>query len=240
MVLAILIHAASTGYANNTWFLPGDAFFYARLSQDDARHIQLHESPTFSYGNHWNGGFGCGTIGYGKIRVRNMPKASRRAVLDAYMAFKQEVFADPNLERQMSVFVYPKEYDWRKRGLGLQYNEDWVEESVVRGAGRDHVRLESFVEAPDLIVQNWRDSTLVSPLGADLPPLRKEPESNPTDTAVEIDYDKVQLLIIPNRDFEKYLRRTDGIAVIQIVGDTRATFVQSKGKWEQKSSPEMF
>ena len=231
---ALLIATNQTLHANNTYFLPGDAFFYARLDLESAQKLAESESPVLSYGNHWNGGFGCGHIGYQNIELSKMSVDTKTAIVDAYRQLKDEIKKDANLGGKMSVFVYSTQYDWKKYGLGLQYNENWGTESVAFGTSRDHVRLESFVERPSLLMQNWRDSTLVAPLPTKNPELPDGHKQAWTKTPASIACSKCRILIIPSRDFDSYVAPSNGLELIEISNGKLTRFARTNGEWKSK------
>jgi len=224
---------SSLSLANNTYFLPGDAYFYIRLDLESAQQLTNSKSPILQYGSHWNGGYGCGQIGYQKIELTNMSADTKSAIVDTYRKFEKTVNDDPNLSGgQISVFVYSDEYDWGKFGLGLQYNENWVDESVAFGVSRDHVRLESFVTKPNSIMQNWRDSTLIAPLPAVCPTLPNGHKQAWTKTPVKIDLAKCKIVILPNRDFDSYVTPTNGLQLIEISDGKLTRFERTNGEWK--------
>tara|TARA_R110002049_G_scaffold309081_1_gene516671 strand:+ start:1332 stop:2051 length:720 start_codon:yes stop_codon:yes gene_type:complete len=232
--VALLVAGTQSLYANNTFFLPGDAYFYARLDLESAQKLADSESPILPYGSHRNGGFGCGYIGYQNIELANMSDATKAAIVDAYRQFQDEISGDANLGGKMSVFVYSKEYDWKKYGLGLQYNENWVAESVAFGASRDHVRLENFIEQPSSLMQSWRDSTLVAPLPTNNPKLPNGHKQAWTETPISIDCSKCRILIIPNRDFDSYVTPTNGQELVEISDGKLTRFTRTNGEWEPR------
>ncbi|QDU53080.1 hypothetical protein [Gimesia panareensis] len=231
MFVILLWMPATHAYANNTRFLPGDAFYYIRLNLKEIQKFQSVESPLFAYGNHWNGGFGCGYWGFDELQLLQMPAETRRALLETYRELQPEIEKNENLLGKMSVFVYNKDYDWQKYGLGLQYNENWLDESVDLGMSRDHARLESFVEKPSSINQNRKYSKEIPALKVKLP---KRPRDKPlswTAHPVRLNCAQCQLLIIPDREFDHYVHPRDGLKVIRIVDGKRSVFHCSKGKW---------
>ena len=231
---ALLMAASQTLHANNTYFLPGDAFFYVRLDLEASQKLADSKSPILPYGSNWNGGFGCGHIGYQNIELTNMSDTTMKAIVNSYRKFQDEINRDANLRGKMSVFVYSKEYDWRKRGLGLQYNENWVPESVAFGASRDHVRLENFVAQPSSLMQSWRDSTLVAPLSTSNPKLPDGHKQAWTKTPVSIEGSKCRILIIPNRNFDSYVTPANGLELIEITDGTLTHFIRTNGEWKPK------
>lgn len=235
VVAAVLtLCAASGASANNTFFLPGDAYFYTRLGSDEIEKLKGVDAPIFTYGSHWNGGFGCGFIGYQKLQILEIPAEVQAALKVAYEKFRSDISERDDLQGKMSVFIYSADYDWQKRGLGLQYNERWVDESVRFGFGRDHLRLESFVIAPNAIVRNWRDADLVSPLNAQCPVLPADHTQAWSKSPVEMEAKNAKLLIIPNRDFDDYVETfpEEGLEVIEIADGKLTHFVSVDRRWQ--------
>ena len=87
--LVIVGFGCSVSLANNTFFLPGDAYFYVRLDLESARQLTDHESPVLDYGSHWNGGYGCGHLGYEKIDLTSMSAATKE--VRAWSAVQREL-----------------------------------------------------------------------------------------------------------------------------------------------------
>jgi hypothetical protein len=213
-VIVFSLSSASV-LANNTRFLPGDAFFFTRLSKQEIIALQKTDSPTFEYGNHWNGCYGYGIIGYSTLRIKNFSVETRAALRDAFKRLETDLekgsFDDPE-KKLMSLFVYSKDYPWIKHGIALQYNEDWVEESTAFYPNftndssfiYNSLRLESFMGSKRLL-RNWRNSKIIKPLGATCPKLPKGHSGIWSKTPVEIDAAKCKFLIIPKRNFEDYL-----------------------------------
>ncbi|MEM9413304.1 MAG: hypothetical protein AAGA30_19500, partial [Planctomycetota bacterium] len=169
-----------------------------------------------------------------KIELARMPNATKSAIVDAYRHFQDEIEENPSLSGKMSVFIYSIEYEWKKYGLGLQFNENWVSESVGFGAARSHVRLESFVEYTSSVSKNWRDSALVAPLPTENPELPVGHKEAWTKTPVSIDCSKCRLLIIPNREFDSYVSPSNGREILEISHGKLTRFVRTNGEWEPK------
>jgi hypothetical protein len=69
----------------------------------------------------------------------------------------------------MRVLFYPRDFDFRKFRLGLQYNEKWVDEAIKFGHRREHLRLCELIDDKDAIIESWRDATQVGSFEAVLP-----------------------------------------------------------------------
>ena len=179
-LLIILLSLSCThpaAYANNTLFLPGDAFFFTRLTIAEIEALQDIESPILRYKNHRDGG--CGTFGFQFLKIINMSTGEKENLAIAYKSLHDVL--DTNLDgaKTLNVLVYNRDYAWEIYGIGLQYNENWADETATFGAVRRHLRLESFIldretERPLFVERNWRDSQLVPALSTTSAPLAEQ------------------------------------------------------------------
>jgi len=140
-VVALTACLCSKSQANNTYFLPGDAFFYLRLDEVEVAKLPQVKSPEFLYGNHWDGGYFCGYIGFKKLKILNMSQNMTKGLVKAFARFKSQLNPDGLSDKRISVFVYNKDYDWKKHGIGLQYNEKWTAETLRFCYNPDHAKV---------------------------------------------------------------------------------------------------
>ena len=250
--ISVILLLASSVSAHNTYFLPGDAFFFSRLDADDLQQLQTTSSPIFQYGNPFNGAAGCGYIGYEKIELHEMDKATKDSLVKSYRTFEKEIEAgleklsarassgkgqfksDTILKPEINVFVYSAEYDWKRFGIGIQYNENWLDESISFGTKHEHTRLNAFSSRS--IVNNWRDSKLVEPLSVECPKLPaehgKDFPMSWSKTPTRMAASKCRLIVIPNRDFDSYsLLPKDGARIIEIFDGKMTLMAQKDGEW---------
>jgi len=231
--ILIVLLCVCTSFANNTHFLPGDAFFFARLDLQSARNLKGAESPILRYGSPFNAAAGCGYIGYEKIELTNMGAATKSALLDAFAQFENEPKPDGETNAQLSLFIYSKGYDWKKHSIGIQYNENWVDESLSFGTIQEHTRLGSFSE--ESIMVNWRDSALVDSLTAECPELPaghgKEFPMSWSQTPIRITADECVFIIIPNRNFASYVHPKNGLELIEILDGKLTFFRRDNHEW---------
>ena len=137
-IAALVLLLASPAYGNETYFLPGDAFFFVRLDQDSTLMLKDQKSTILQYGSKSNGALGCGYIGYKQIELTNTSAMTKTALVNAFGQFKNEMDDDlktqlvapkggfgapqpPKLKAKMNVFIYSSDYDWKKHGIGIQY-----------------------------------------------------------------------------------------------------------------------
>ncbi len=86
---------------------------------------------------------------YDDVRKHEEPRFRKVPLSDGTIAFEEE--------RDVFVFVYNRDFDWRERRIGLRYNEDWPRQC---GYYRD------FIKKPDVVSDDWRYSREVIPLKA--------------------------------------------------------------------------
>ena len=186
-IIALMIVFSSTALGHNTYFLPGDAFFFTRVDQRVLTELESAESPVLQYGSPFNAGMGCGYIGYSTIQLEEMSDETKAALVKSYQQFETEIkdrllaesqpnsggFGSPETAArvEINVFVYSADYDWKEHGIGIQYNENWADESVAFGVKRKNTILSAF--SPYTVALNWRDAELVEPLGVECPELPK-------------------------------------------------------------------
>jgi hypothetical protein len=229
---------AETAFANNSWFLPGDAFFFVRISKSNLIKIQKQKSPVFHYGNPGGagvaGGAGCGHAGYPDLRIVGMPQSMKSQLLECYKKFESQLLLDfDNKHRPFFFFIYNEEYDWKKNGLGIQYNEDWVKQTVKFGYSREHVRLESFT---NLTMIAWRDSPIVPGLRAFVPPIRNVKDSRGAVprrvSGPVILTNKYKILFTPRQNLSDYFPYPkSGLKLVEITSKGMTTYVRKDKNW---------
>ena len=199
----LLLLAALPCWANNTLFLPGDAYFPTILTEDKVKSLQTERDPVFDYRKPLSirGGFLCGYAGYGNLEFTAMPDEFKHGLRDVYHLLRRrfpkkieiidesrEVETDEGdlvdvptgkkLQVEIngfSLLFYNTSFDGDRHRLGVRYNEDWVRETVVFGYKKEHVRLDSHVRSPHAVVVNWRDAGEVERLTTEMPQLAQEP-----------------------------------------------------------------
>ena len=236
ILITFAMFAPSPSIANNTYFLPGDAFFFVRLNKGVAKQFGASDSTVLPYGNPFNGAAGCGYIGYEKIELTNLTPDVKQSISNAFSRLETEAMGDPKMDGNICMFIYSDKYDWKRFSIGMQYNENWADQAVTFGTIRDHTALACF--SSDSVMRNWRDSSLVSPLPADCPALPdghgKDFPMPWTKTPVKIDANDCCFILLPNRDFDSYINPTNGINLIEIANGKVTNFEWDNGKWQSK------
>jgi hypothetical protein len=197
-VALVALCGARPVVANNTLFLPGDAFFHTVLTEDHLKELPAQENPRFGYGRPELGRAGCGYAGFAELEFTKMPRDFKANLRRAYYGLRKErskIVAlvddaktakppskfpyyprpdrpDRKVQQELngfSVFFYNESFDFTRHKLALRYNERWVEETEAFGYKREHIRLETFVFTRHAILEEWRDAKHVEALKVDCP-----------------------------------------------------------------------
>ena len=197
IVLLVTATWACAGNAHNTFFLPGDAFFHTVLTEEVLNRIENQKNPVFTYSRpRFLANSLCGSAGFSKLEFRGMPVKFKKQLREVYNNLRESVpkrieitdeiiwkkgdigdvavKTGTQINRELngfSIFVVNADFNLAKHILGLKYNEDWADQVTAFSHDRNHVRLESFIQTPEAIAVDWRDSQLVAPLSTECPPI---------------------------------------------------------------------
>ncbi len=218
LAIAILLATISQSFANNNYFIPGDAFFYVEIEKSEWEDFKSGKLSTLDYDRPDHLPFMlCGYAGYQKLDIANLPKEYRAGLVQAVEAMKEnyptkiieidhgqpKFFGSPSgIEKKeinkIRIFVYNKAFDFAKFRVGLKYNESWPESAIALGHQKDHFQFDFFVNTPKGITESWRMGCEVSPLDVDLPPAAKGFIKTP----IKLDADKIKFLVAPPKSLE--------------------------------------
>jgi len=179
----LLAALVSVVHANNNSFLPGDAFFSTSLTAVDTARFKADPGspPVFTYrAFDGDGGTFCGFAGYENARIPCVDEAFLANLRRAYKSIRsyearQLVERTENGKTTLvetnpvRVFFYPQSFDFPRFTIGLQYNENWVEETAKFGHRPEVVRIGYMVDDPNAIADAWRDAAIIPPLDVTLP-----------------------------------------------------------------------
>ncbi|MBC8289453.1 MAG: hypothetical protein H8E37_03960 [Planctomycetes bacterium] len=225
-VVAVL--GGSSAQAANQYYMPGDAFFSAVLTEDVLDRIAKEEHPVFDYDRpEFLPRMLCGYAGFSRLKFVKMPKEMKENLRKSYAELRKdypkqieirpetrtkrtkdegdiEVPTGRDLHIEINgfrVLFYNADFDMKKHRLCLKYNEQWADEFAAWGHKRSSAQLETFVPTPEAIVTDWRDGALVDPLSVTLP------DRSPKNIRVPIQVKKgVIAIVIPVNDFERIYR----------------------------------
>jgi hypothetical protein len=195
-IVAAVLCGASLG--NNNLFLPGHAFFPTTLTAEQA--AGLNADPTnpsiFEYSS--LGGYEeafCGYAGYARAKIPSLDEPFVANLKRAYARLREyeprqltETARDGQKKlvetNPMRVLFYRHDFEFPKFRLGLQYNENWAEETMKFGHPPRQFVLCCLIDDADAIMESWRDSTEVPGLEATLPDVELQPVPETTEPVV--------------------------------------------------------
>jgi len=214
-VISLLITAPCL--ANNSYFIPGDAFFYCEIDLSEWNQLQSGQLNFLEYDRPEEMPvFFCGYTGYRKLDLSNLSTHFRRQLLTAIASMKKRYPSEiRELEREendvpdtsgvekketnkIRVFVYNESFDYSKFRIGLKYNESWIDYATQRGFKREHFQYDFFVPTVQGITESWRMGSAVPPLYVNLPSSNQDSIS----TAMKFDASRVMFLVCPPVSFE--------------------------------------
>lgn len=261
-VFIALAYLANTTTAQNTGFLPGDAFFHAVVTESSVDRMGAEKEAVLDYmrPESEDSSF-SGYAGYWKLRL---PAGSQAMVRNLQRAYKDIRFSVPKEMREyrtapgtsklraaseiietngLHVFVYNADYDCHRYALGLRYNESWVEDTALFGPNPKWVRLEVFVDDRSAFSADWRDAREVRKLGVACPAIpdqarRKELGTGNAriDAPLEV-INPVQLIVLPPGRLEPYFRKKNGAYFFSITSGAVKIHRMEKGEWTASDWP---
>jgi hypothetical protein len=243
-VVAFLVFG-STCQGNNNLFLPGDAFFPTKLTKVDIEALQKKkpEERTFNYSSFggYPGTF-SGWAGYDNATIPAVDDAFATNLATVYNRVREynnrelvEQVRGEKIElietNGIGVLFYPPEFKFPGDVLGLQYNENWVAETVKFGHKAAHVRLCCLIDDRAAVERSWRDAAIIPALKAKLPNVLLKPV--PVTTEPVIVQGPVKAIVI-GPDSPKDLFRLGDVDFRQVYivdskGITELTF--EEGAW---------
>jgi hypothetical protein len=175
----------------DTFFLPGDAFFHTRLTEEIVNQIRDNQRTRLGYAR-LSGCASRGSAGYGYLEFNAVPDYLKEGLYDAYWWVRScsparfrdlrdiqldeatgvlKVSARPQVVEELGVstFFYNSEFDFRQHWLGLRFNESCFREVERFGFRRGNIDLDEFFSTPEALAHNWQMAELVGPLNVTLP-----------------------------------------------------------------------
>ena len=218
LAISILLVTVSPSFANNNYFIPGDAFFYFEIEQSEWEDFKTGKLSTLDYDRPDDLPFMlCGYAGYQKLDIAKLPKEYRARLVRAVETMKEKYptkimeidhgepkfFGSPSgIEKKeinkIRIFVYNQAFDFAKFRVGLKYNESWPESAIALGHQKNHFQFDFFISTPKGITESWRRGSDVKPLDVKLPPLEKGFVKTP----MKFNPDKIKFLVAPPKSLE--------------------------------------
>lgn len=241
--IAVLLFAAPSSYGSNNYFLPGDAFFHATLTQKNLDSLTKQKMPRvvdYSFQDTFEGAF-CGYAGYSRARVPAMDdkfvanlkwtydhirEMNGRELRESRTANGVELYETNGLH----MFLVREDFDLSdsRLQLGLKYNENWIEETT---KFVDHARLCCFVDTAEAIEACWVDGPRYPGLEVKLPADKPE-AGHPIDNPVEIQ-GKVKAIIMPAGPLKPYFQRDEDCFIYVVTEKEVVKYWVDGHKWKE-------
>lgn len=210
-VVAALL-AGRTASAVNTAFVPADAFFHSVLYDEWFKEVDGPMSFRYVMPADYEGAL-CGYAGFGTLEVTGDTSALRKSLRDVYDVARDSPGIDgPN---DLHVFIYGRDFNVN-RGVGLKFNEDWMDEippqkpNAFAPDGVSGVYI-PFADSREAVFRDWKLSKSVGPLPIE-PPESPVVWGKPVEEPVRIPADRVQMIVIPTADLEPYAVPKRGVS----------------------------
>lgn len=245
IVLALFVAGVSQA---NVFFIPGDAFFPSKLTEEVVRAANEDRQPlALGYELPLRfAGFG-GYGGFGQLEIRGLNKDMAHAIRDIYDDLRKTnpkrliVWRNEDGEEQSSetngfhFFVYPKDVDWEQQRMGLKYNEDWMNlpEEAVAGPDRawivdketnkplNHaVSYNSLVGTWKSVAEDWQYAKLFPRLPVEVPQgISWGLMEDFVAAPVTIEANQIQLVILEEKSLKSYYARKPSCEFYSITDD---------------------
>lgn len=234
--------------ANNSYFIPGDAFFYFEIDQKEWKALTNGELTSVDYDRPEEMSFTlCGYAGYKTLDLSGISERFRGELIDAVSSVKKmypttiveidhgkpTFFGAPSgIEKKeinkIRVFVYNASFDLSKFRIGLKYNESWSDTAVRMGFKKDHFRYDFFVPTPEGIAESWRMGSSVAPFTVALP----DSERGYVVAPMTCDPAKVQFVVCPPIPLDAlcFPSRDKTIECVAVSQDGRLTLTNNTSK----------
>ena len=254
--IGVYVSLALPCFANNCYFIPGDAFFYFEVDQAEWEDLESGKLSIMDYDRPEGMPFFlCGYVGYEKLDIGNLPDEYRAQLIKAVGMMKEKFptkvieidHGEPNLfgapsgieEKEINkirIFVHNNSFDFSKSRIALKYNESWPEFPVKLGHTKKHFRYDFFVPSAKGIAESWKMGADVNPLAVTFP----DSDRGYVTIPMKIDPTKIKFLICPptsltslcfpprDIDFECFVVSQDGIVSLSNDKTRRSVWIQTK------------
>ena len=241
-------------------FMPGEAFFSSRLtedslaelkqSQDGVRFVRWRGSPILS------GGLG-GFAGFSRLALAGMTQDDVDRLQRLYIRLRHDYPKEVVIETDergavvtqeelngFHLLVYNRSFDPVTFRIGLKYNERWMSlpESAVgpphTGSffrGVPAVVYYPFVRGSDAIIADWKDAANVEPLKVKAPEgvfwARTGPEN---DAAVAGDFADLQFIIVADGELDYVFEQKPAAEFWRVQGSEIHRFWREDHQWHSE------
>jgi hypothetical protein len=188
-LLAWLHLSGGDAHATNVYFMPGDAFFHTRLTEDAVSSLAgeagtatlAYERPSpFSF---------CGYAGFPSMQIQDMDPGTVRSFKELYADLRRQypkqiqimtTTTDTGIDvvtqeiNGFHLLVYSSDFDVQRFRLALKYNEDWHSPPIAAVGTRGWLIMparsyDPFVKTHEAVVEDWRNAGNVPGLPVEVP-----------------------------------------------------------------------
>lgn len=252
-LVGFVAHAAVQA---NVAFMPGDAFFHAKLTSDfveslpkDGGNLTLVYSPV-----PMAGGFG-GYAGFERMEIKGVPARMTSALRGLYRKLRRDyakivrVNVDANGKEVAKetngfhLFVYNRDVkwklEWHDQKIGIKYNEHWTDlppEAITPSESRPSgffggpaIEYESFIETYAAVVEDWENARRFPELKVDIPKGIPWGLTGPEIMEpVSVDAKNIQLVICPDDSLKLYFQRKRDVEFFAVTVEGVKRFTWTK------------
>jgi hypothetical protein len=232
---------------NVVQFFPGDAYFYAALSEDIVNSLPKDGGAiTLEYDVH-DEAFGS-TAGFGFLRIERASPKLTQHVRSMYRDYRKDVprvlkphkyYANKDGSPLMvevntpHLFVYNSDVDWSLQRIAVKYNENWPHLPATafqpperekrwgffgwNGHAEDY---QPLVKSYEAVVDDWGNARRFKPLKVQVPKnVAWGVFGEPIKVPVVVSADDVQLVVTTSDNYEKYFLRQPKLTFYRITKD---------------------
>lgn len=223
-MLVSLVFTSGHARAHNNQFLQGDAYFSAELNQQTIVTAKQKDGVKFAYRGYRSVMMFCGYMGYQNLSITDKEGKYHEVLRQAYATIRKAYPAEPLEEgfdgervepNPIKVYFYNKTYDENELGVGLRYNENWVQD---QGGDGKHARYDSAVNARWSVVQDWKLGDKVPALGVKGYDRKKVMKANMgVAEPVRIASSDLKAVLIPDAMVTEVFERIQGVEFYVLV-----------------------
>tara|TARA_E500000305_G_scaffold111930_2_gene129511 strand:+ start:199058 stop:199903 length:846 start_codon:yes stop_codon:yes gene_type:complete len=229
------------------YFLPGDAFFNTVITEEVLK--KLDKDPDYAFEDNRDG-FNLYNSGYQRLSLGKQNRNLAKQIKTAYYDIRQirplllhvlgespnSVNDNPRDKKTelmeingLSLFFYNEDYDWKKKHIGLKYNENWYQE--LQKFGYPNGAYGAYANTPEAIIESWRFSTVIPPLSVQLPAVTIKKHEAVTEPMIP--KGRLKALMLSDDDFNKFYKIEEHLNLIEITNEKSINYYSGEGEWHE-------
>ena len=225
VVLAWLHLVSGSADATNVYFMPGDAFFHTRLTEEVVSGLEAG-SVTLTYRKPSPFTF-CGYAGFPRLQIEQMDPEMTQAFKKLYAGLRLQypkqiqimktgVVDTVDVVTEVNGFhllVYGRDFDVQRFRLALKYNENWHSPPVAAVGTQGWLIMpargyDPFLKSYEAVVEDWRNAGNVAGLPVKVPKDLLWARSGPEiETPVRARAQDLRFLVFPADSLREHFKR---------------------------------